>query len=148
MYKKLLIAIDPENDAEGKHALDAAIKLLDKDGELHLVSVYSPGSTGFFPHVSQEAPEKKEAEVKQTLDELLQQYRPLKQNVNLHVIAGNTGEKLVGLAGQLGADLMILVSSGNSGRWPLRRATVEYVSVNAPCQVLILPPTENEITES
>ncbi|WP_417531805.1 universal stress protein [Marinobacter lipolyticus] len=139
MYQKLLIAIDPEDDGEGKRALEASMDLLAEDGELHLASVFSPGGGGFFPHVAEEAPEEKEAKVRETLDLLVRKYLPLNRNATLHVVAGNAGEKLVGLAGQLCADLMLLVSRGSSGHWPLRRATVEYVSVNAPCPVLVLP---------
>lgn len=142
MYRKLLIAIDPEDDGEGKRALEAAMDLLAEDGELHLASVFSPGGGGFFPHVTEEAPEQKEAEVRETLDLLVRKYLPLNRNATLHVVAGNAGEKLVGLAGQLCADLMLLVSRGSSGHWPLRRATVEYVSVNAPCPLLVLPSLE------
>lgn len=142
MYRKLLIAIDPDDDGEGKRALEAAMDLLAEDGELHLASVFSPGGGGFFPHVTEEAPEQKEAEVREVLDLLVRKYLPLNRNATLHVIAGSTGEKLVGLAGQLCADLLMLVSRGSSGHWPLRRATVEYVSVNAPCPVLVLPSQE------
>lgn len=142
MYQKLLIAIDPEDDGEGKRALEASTNLLAEDGELHLASVYSPGGGGFFPHVTEEAPEQKEAEVRETLDLLVRKYLPLNRSATLHVVAGNAGEKLVGLAGQLCVELMILVSRGSSGHWPLRRATVEYVAVNAPCAVLVLPSLE------
>jgi nucleotide-binding universal stress UspA family protein len=142
MYRKLLIAIDPEDDGEGKFALGTAMDLLAEDGELHLASVYSPGGGGFFPYVTEAAPEQKEAEVRETLDLLVRKYLPLNRNASLHVVAGSAGEKLVGLAGQLGADLMILVSRGSGGHWPLHRATVEYVSVNAPCAVLVLPSLE------
>lgn len=138
MYQKVLIAIDPKDDGEGKCALEAAMGLLVEGGELHLASVFSPGGGGFFPHVAGEAPEQKEAEVRETLDLLVRKYLPLNHNARLHVVAGSAGERLVGLAGQLSADLIMLVSRGASS-WPLRRATVEYVSVNAPCRVLVLP---------
>ncbi|RBP27611.1 nucleotide-binding universal stress UspA family protein [Marinobacter pelagius] len=148
MYRKLLIAIDPEDDGEGKRALEAAVDLLAEDGELHLASVYSPGGGGFFPHVTEEAPEQKEAEVREMLDLLARKYLPLNLNASFHVVAGTAGDKLVGLAGQLCADLLILVSRGSSGYWPLRRATVEYVSVNAPCPVLVLPSLEKAEPEA
>jgi nucleotide-binding universal stress UspA family protein len=148
MYRKLLIAIDPEDDGEGKRALEAAMDLLAEDGELHLASVFSPGGGGFFPHVTEESPEQKEAEVREVLDLLVRKYLPLNRTARLHVIAGSTGEKLVGLAGQLCADLLMLVSRGSSGHWPLRRATVEYVSVNAPCPVLVLPSLEKAEPET
>ncbi|PHQ27329.1 universal stress protein UspA [Marinobacter guineae] len=147
MYRKLLIAIDPEDDGEGKRALEAAMDLLAEDGELHLASVYSPGGGGFFPHVTEEAPEQKEAEVREVLDLLVRKYLPLNRSASLHVVAGSAGEKLVGLAGQLCADLLLLVSRGSGGHWPLRKATVEYVSVNSPCQVLVLPSMEKSEPE-
>jgi nucleotide-binding universal stress UspA family protein len=139
MYRKVLIAIDPEDDGEGKCALAVAMDLLTEDGELHLASAYTPDGGGFFPHVTQAGPEQKEAEVKATLDLLVHKYLPLNRTASLHVVAGSAGEKLVGLAGQINADLLMLVSRGSSGLWPLRKATVEYVSVNAPCPVLVLP---------
>ncbi|MGM0784004.1 MAG: universal stress protein [Pseudomonadota bacterium] len=148
MYQKLLVAIDPEDDGEGKCAIAAAMELLTEDGELHLASVYNPGGGGFFPHVTEEAPEQKEAEVRKQLDLFVRKYLPLNRNASLHVVAGSAGEKLVGLAAQLSADLMILVSRGSSGHWPLRRATVEYVSVNAPCRVLVLPSSERADSQS
>ena len=144
MYPKLLVAIDPEDDGEGKYALETALKQLEEDGELHLASVYSPGGgSAFFPHVAEEGPEQKEAEAHQTLDLLVRKYLPLNCNVSLHAVAaGSPGETLVDIAGQLGVDLMILVSRGSSGFWPLRRETVEYVAVNAFCPVLVLPALE------
>ena len=139
MYRKILIAIDPDDDGEGKRALEEGVRLLDEGGELHLASVYSPGSAGFFPHVNEDAPAEKEAEVRGTLSLLARKYLPLNQSATLHVVAGSAGEKLVALAGNTCVDLLLLVSRGATGRWPLRRATVEYVSVNAPCAVLVLP---------
>jgi len=147
MYRKLLIAIDPKDDGEGKWALEAALDLLDADGELHLASVFNPGGSGFFPHVTEEAPEDREEEVRHHLDLLARKYLPLNREATLHVVAGSPGEKLVALAGQLCADLMILVSRGGGSHWPLRKATVEYVAVNGPCQVLVLPSLEKEAPE-
>lgn len=148
MYRNLLIAIDPEDDGEGKCALETAMRFLDEGGELHLASVYSPGGGGFFPHVAEEGPEQKEAEVRKTLDLLVRKFLPSNCNVSLHAVAGSPGETLVGMAGQLGADLMILVSRGSSGTWPLRRATVEFVSVNAFCPVLVLPALDKSALDA
>lgn len=147
MYRKLLIAIDPEDDHEGRRALEAALDLLDEEGELHLASVYNPGGGGFFPHVTEEAPEEKEAEVRKKLDLLVRKYLPLNREATVHVVAGSIGEKLVGLAGQLCTDIVLLVSRGSNSRWSLRKATVEYVSVNAPCPVLVLPALEKTGSE-
>ena len=145
MYPKLLVAIDPEDDGEGKYALETALKQLDEGGELHLASVYSPGGGAFFPHVAEDGPEQKEAEAHKTLNMLVRKYLPLNRNVSLHAVAaGSPGEILVDIAGQLGVDLMILVSRGSSGFWPLRRETVEYVAVNAFCPVLVLPALEKD----
>ena len=144
MYRKLLIAIDPEVDGEGKRALETALELLEDTGELHLASVFRPDSGGFFPHVTEEAPEEKENQARERLDLLARKYLPLNRDASLHVVAGNAGEKLVALAGQLCVDLLVLVSRGSSGHWPLRKATVEYVAVNASCAVLVLPAAQKE----
>jgi len=148
MYRKLLIAIDPKDDGEGKRALEVALDLLEEGGELHLASIFNPGGSGFFPHVTEEAPENKEDEVRHHLDLLARKYLPLNRDAILHVVAGSAGEKLVALAGQLCADLMILVSRGGGSHWPLRKATVEYVSVNAPSPVLVLPSLEKAEPEN
>lgn len=142
MYQKLLIAIDPEDDGEGKRALEAALDLLGDSGDLHMVSVFHPDSGGFFPHVTEDAPEKREAQVREKLDLLARKYLPLNREATLHVLAGSAGEKLVALAGQLCVDLMVLVSRGGASRWSMRKATVEYVAVNANCAVLVLPPID------
>ncbi len=147
MYRKLLIAIDPEDDHEGRRALEAALDLLNEDGELHLASVYNPGGGGFFPHVTDEAPEEKEAEVRKKLDLLVRKYLPMNREATVHVVAGRIGEKLVGLAGQLCTDMVVLVSRGSNSRWSLRKATVEYVTVNSPCTVLVLPAMEKSEPE-
>jgi len=147
MYQKLLIAIDPEDDHEGKRALEAGLNLLDEGGELHLASVFNPGGGGFFPRVADEAPEEKEAEVHDKLDLLVRKYLPMNREATLHVVAGSIGEKLVGLAGQLCTDLVVLVSRGSNKRWSLRKATVEYVAVNAPCTVIVLPALEKAQSE-
>ena len=142
MYQRILIAIDPENENEGKRALEFAMTLMTENGELHLASAYNVGGGGFFPYITEDAPEQKEAEVRKTLDKIVRKYLPINRHANLHVLAGNTGKKLVSLGGQLNADLMILISRGSSGYWPVHRATVEYVSVNAACPVLVLPSLE------
>lgn len=147
MYRKLLIAVDPEDDGEGKMALETACQLIEDPGELHLASIYQPGSAGFFPHVESETPEEKEAQVRQWLDLLMRKYLPLNRSATLHVVAGTPGEALVALAASTEADLLLLVSRGSGSHWPLRKATVEYVSVNAPCAVLILPPIQRDERE-
>lgn len=139
MYDKILLAIDYQDDGEGKWALEEGVRLLGENSELHLVTVYNPGGAGFFPHVTTEAPEDRENEVRESLRLLARKYLPMKYSASLHVIAGTPGEKLVALAANISADLIILVSKGSGSHWPMRRATVEYVAVNACCAVLVLP---------
>lgn len=139
MYRKILLAIDSEDDGEGKRALEEGARLLDEDGELHLATIFDPGGAGFFPHVTAETPEDRENEVRERLSLLARKYLPMKYSASLHAVAGTPGEKLVALAANIGADLVILVSKGAGSRWLMRRATVEYVAVNAPCVALILP---------
>ena len=139
MYRKILLAIDHEDDGDGKRALEEGVRLMGEDSELHLATVFNPGGAGFFPHVTTEAPEDRENEVRESLSLLARKYLPMKHSASLHVVAGTPGEKLVALAANIGADLIILVSKCAGSRWQLRRATVEYVAVNAPCAILILP---------
>jgi nucleotide-binding universal stress UspA family protein len=113
--------------------------LLAEGGEMHLASVFSAGGAGFFPHVSDDTPENREKVVRDKLNLLARKYLPMNQAAHLHVMCGTPSEKLVALAAQAEADLLLLVSRGPGGLWPLRRATVEYVTVNAPCAVLVMP---------
>lgn len=139
MYRKILLAIDYEDDGEGKRALEEGVRLLSDGGELHLATIFAPGGTGFFPHVTADTPEDRETEVRESLSLLARKYLPMQHRASLHVVAGTPGEKLVALAANIGADLIILVSKGAGSLWPLRRATVEYVAVNACCAALVLP---------
>lgn len=139
MYRKILLAIDYKDDGEGKRALEEGVRLSGEGSELHLATVFHPGGTGFFPHVTADAPEDRETEVRESLSLLARKYLPMKHSASLHVVAGTPGEKLVALAANIDADLIILVSRGSGSRWPMRRATVEYVAVNACCATLILP---------
>lgn len=148
MYRKILLAIDYEDDGEGKRALEEGVRLLGEGSELHLATVYHPGGTGFFPHVTADAPEDREAEVRESLSLLARKYLPMQYSASLHVVAGTPGEKLVALAANIGADLIILVSKGSGSRWPMRRATVEYVAVNACCATLILPALVKALEET
>lgn len=148
MYRKILLAIDFEDDGEGKRALEDGVRLLGEGGELHLATIFDPGGAGFFPHVTADTPEDRENEVREKLSLLARKYLPMTYSASLHVIAGTPGEKLVALAANIDADLVILVSKGASSRWPMRRATVEYVAVNASCAVLILPALVKEPEET
>jgi nucleotide-binding universal stress UspA family protein len=139
MFHKMLLAIDTEDDDEAKRTLAEGIRLLAEGGELHLASVFSAGGSGFFPHVSDDTPEDREKVVRDKLNLLARKYLPMNQTAHLHVMCGTPSEKLVALAAQAEADLLLLVSRGPGGLWPLRRATVEYVTVNAPCAVLVMP---------
>ncbi|HEV8078420.1 MAG TPA: universal stress protein, partial [Marinobacter sp.] len=130
---------DTEDSDEAKRTLAEGVRLLAEGGELHLASVFSPGGPGFFPHVSDDAPEDREKVVRDKLNLLARKYLPMNQTAHLHVMSGAPSEKLVALAAQAEVDLLLLVSRGPGGLWPLRRATVEYVAVNAPCAVLVMP---------
>jgi nucleotide-binding universal stress UspA family protein len=139
MFHKILLAIDTEDDDEAKRTLAEGVRLLAEGGELHLASVFSPGGSGFFPHVSDDTPEDREKVVRDKLNLLARKYLPMNQPAHLHVMCGTPSEKLVALAAQAEVDMLLLVSRGPGGLWPLRRATVEYITVNAPCAVLVMP---------
>lgn len=146
MYHKLLIAIDPEDEDEARRALESGVPLLEDEAEVHIASVFNPGGVGFFPHVAEEAPEAMEARIREQLELLTRKYLPPRYSCNLHVVAGTRpGEKLVALAEALQTDLILLISRGTASHWLQRKATVEYVTNNAPCPVLVLPaPAESD----
>ncbi|MGO1246552.1 MAG: universal stress protein [Oceanisphaera sp.] len=144
MFNNILIAVHPTNEDEAKQALQEGARLLADGGELHLVSVYNPSGTAFFPHVNEEAPDAKENEVRDNLDLLMRKYLPRDVSATLHVLTGETAEQLNALAAQLASNLMVLTSKGACSRWSLRRATLEFVTINAPCAVLVLKVDEDE----
>lgn len=143
MFNNVLIAIHPTKKEEGKRALVEGEKLLVNGGSLHLMSVFNPGGTSFFPHVIEEEPEAKESEIRNNLDLLAKKHLPPHREANLHVLTGEPGEQMLALAAYLKADLIVLTSRGAGSRWSLRRATVEQVSVCAPCTVLVLQAQES-----
>ena len=139
MYHKILLAIDARDDNESKRTLEEGVRLIAEGGELYLATVFSPGSSGFFPHVSEDTPENREKVVRDKLNLLARKYLPMAQAAHLHVMCGKAGEKLVALAANIEAELMIMVSRGETSLWPLRKATLEYILVNSPCPMLVLP---------
>ena len=144
MYRKVLIAIDPESEQEVPAALAAGLDQLSQEGELHLVTVVNPDGTDFFPHVPEQSAEEQEAATRAALERMADAHLPSGRSAQIHVAHGAAGTVLVALAGRLGADLLIVISHGAGGRWPLPRHTVEYVAVNAPCAVLVLPGADSE----
>lgn len=149
MYRKILLAIDYEDDEAGKRAIEEGAGLLDAGGELHLATVFSPGTAGFFPHVQEASPAQHKQQLRDRLTMLARKYQPAEQSsARLHVLTGSPGESLVALAAQLEVELIVLVCKGTGSRWwPLGRATVEYVTVKAPCAVLTLPALVQEPLE-
>ncbi len=139
MYRNILLAIDVEDEEEAERALCEGIRLLGEGGSLHLATVFDPGGASFFPHVATDASEDIEQRARDSLSALAEKHLAFNSGATLHVLAGSPGEKLVALAASIEADLILLVSRGAGGRWPLRRATVECVAVSAPCAVLVLP---------
>lgn len=148
MYSKIVLAIDSDDDGEGKRAIAEGVRLLSKDGELHLATIFNPEGAGFFPHVTETTPESLEAQARGRLDLLARKYLPINQPAHLHVMAGPPAEKLIALAADIDAELMILVSRGETERWRLRRPTVKYIATNATCAVLILPAESESTTET
>ncbi len=144
MFNNILIAIHPTKDEEGRRALAEGVRLLADGGSLHLVSVFNPSGAGFFPHVVEEEPVAKEKEIRKNLELLSRKYLPFDLAAKVHVLSGAPGEQLIALAAELKVDLVILTSRGAGSRWSLRRATVEHVTVCAPCTVMVLQAGEED----
>lgn len=143
MFSKILVASDPAHGDATAHALETALELLEEGGEILLFAVVGPRGTDFFPYVPEDTPDAEDQPVHDKLDVLARKYLPHQVTRRILVVHGNTpGAAIVQTAEEEHAGLTVLVSHGTGGRWPWPRHTVEYVSVNAPCAVLVLRQPE------
>jgi nucleotide-binding universal stress UspA family protein len=60
--------------------------------------------------------------------------------VDMRVVAGPAGRRLVDVAREMDAELIVLAARGNGAEWLLGTVS-QFVLRNAPCPVLIVPET-------
>ena len=136
MFTRILHANDGSDHAF--NALKLALRLAKKDAaELHMVSVEE---RGHMPELSEED----DAEPRTVrFDKTIQQARALaeKSQVKLHthVLAGHPAGNVIKLAGDLGADLIILGASGHSALYDrMIGSRAQKILHHATCPVLVV----------
>ena len=144
---KILVATDGSREAE--LASSSAADLAERTGsELHFVYVghlppvfyESPGAWALDPDLQRRMQERVEEEVGTRLNEQVQRVREAGGEVaGTHARVGRPDAEIVGLAGELGAGLIVL---GSRGHGPLRSALMGSVSDSvvrhARCPVLVV----------
>jgi nucleotide-binding universal stress UspA family protein len=146
---RILLATDGSEEAA--LAASAATDLAKgTDSELHVVHVghmptviyESPGALYLDANLRSRMEQDAERAARTDLEELLRKLREAGGEVaEAHARVGNPDTEIVGLAGRLGAGLIVV---GSRGRGPLRRALMGSVSESvvrhAPCPVLVVRP--------
>jgi len=136
MFTRILHANDGSDHAF--NALKLAMRMAKTDAaELHMVSVEE---RGLMPELSEE---KDPAGTTVRFDKTLQQARALaeKSNVKLrtHVLAGHPARAVLKLAGDLGADLIIVGASGHSALYDrMIGSRAQKILHHATCPVLVV----------
>jgi nucleotide-binding universal stress UspA family protein len=136
MFTRILHANDGSDHAF--NALKLALRLAKKDAaELHMVSVEE---RGHMPELS----ENNDAEAKTVrFDKTIQQARALAQKsqikLHTHVLSGHPAGNVIKLAGDLGADLIILGASGHSALYDrMIGSRAQKILHHATCPVLVV----------
>jgi nucleotide-binding universal stress UspA family protein len=144
---KILVATDGSKEAE--LASSSAADLAERTGsELHVVYVghmppvfyESPGTWALDPDLQRRMQERVDEEAKARLDEQVQRVREAGGEVaGAHARIGRPDAEIVGLAEELGAELIVL---GSRGLGPLRSALMGSVSDSvirhARCPVMVV----------
>jgi len=136
MFTRILHANDGSDHA--LNALKLALRMAKRDAaELHMVSVEERG------HMPELSEEKYAAATPVRFDKTLQQARALaeKSHVKLrtHVLMGHPARTVLKLAGDLGADLIIVGASGHSALYDrMIGSRAQKILHHATCPVLVV----------
>ena len=145
MYDKILVAIDLSNDS--KKVLDRAVKMTgDEFGKLHLVTVVEPIAAAYSMDIyavnvnelQQEAINLAEQRLRKIGDEI-----GIDHN-RLHTLLGAPATEIRNLAGEIGADSIVMGSHGHSGWKILLGSTAIKVLHGATCDVLTVHVGDDE----
>ena len=145
MYDKILVAIDLSNDS--KKVLDRAVKMTGNEfGKLHLVNVVEPVAAAYSMDIyavnvnelQQEAINLAEQRLRKIGDEI-----GIDHN-RLHTLLGAPATEIRNLAGEIGADSIVMGSHGHSGWKILLGSTAIKVLHGATCDVLTVHVGDDE----
>ncbi len=120
------IVVGTDGSQTGAKALDAAVELGSAfHAELHVVSTYGPLQRA--------------SDVEQSLVEAIRAARGEGLEVVTHTRRGDPADALIAIAGELGADLLVMGSGGMSSASRFLLGSVpDKVSHHAPCSILIV----------
>ena len=112
---------------------------------LHIVTVYRPGEAAGFnvPGMTQELPEGIDrGSVAATAAESAASYARTKGlTADTHVVTGDVADRIVGIAGDQRADLIVVGNKGMHGLKRVLGSVPNAVAHTAPCSVLIVNTT-------
>lgn len=137
IYTHILLAVDfaPDSEQVVQRAHELAGLHQARLSLVHVVE-YVPMDPGAEPTIPQEV------ELDRELNELaVRKLRELADRIGVagdaqHVLQGNTRGEILRLAGELGADLIVIGSHGRHGIQLLLGSTANAVLHGAPCDVL------------
>src|SRR5215211_1339820 len=144
---KVLLATDGSKEAD--LAATTAADLAEKtNSELHIVTVAEDPylATDFTLHFP-EAAERHRQEVQAMLDRQVERVQEAGGKVaQTHLKVGRADDKIVSLAEELGAGLVVMGSRGQGG---IRRALMGSISSSvvehAPCPVMVVRPEKEQV---
>ena len=134
MYKSIVVPIDLENAEESKASLDKAKELVDSNGKVTVVNVVEdvPGL------ITAELPDGLVAKAARVArDSLLEMAKAAGVKADVEIRSGRPHHAIVGLADELGADLVLIASHSPGMRGYLLGSTAASVVQHAKCSVLV-----------
>jgi nucleotide-binding universal stress UspA family protein len=148
---KILLATDGSREAE--LAATTAADLAEKtNSELHIVTVsedpyLATDFTLHFPEAAERHRQEVREEVQALLDRQVERFQEAGGKVaQPHLKVGRADDKIVSLAEEVGAGLVVMGSRGQGG---IRRALMGSVSSSvvehAPCPVMVVRPEKEQV---
>ena len=111
MFDKVLLPVDINHPESWKSALPAARKLAGEEGEIHLLGiVHDLGSAMVATFLPEDFERKAMEDLKEKLQDLVAAESLASAKVETHVAHGHVPETILRLAGQIGADVIVMAS--------------------------------------
>jgi len=111
MSKKILLPVDLNNPKASLRPLEEALKLLDKDGELHVVSVMQKFGLAMVSGYFDEGFETKALDAfGKALTAWVNENVPDGVNVRPHVLSGTIYDEIIRAANRLSVDVIVMGS--------------------------------------
>ena len=111
MFEKVLLPVDINHPESWKSALPAARKLAGEEGEIHLLGiVHDLGSAIVATFLPEDFERKAMEDLKEKLQDLVAAESLAGAKVETHVAHGHVPETILRLAGQIGADVIVMAS--------------------------------------